>query len=82
MYPFKYLSDTNRIVSYLSYDLISCGNECKSLVEQILVLQERALRLIYFAETNDNAMPFLLARKVYLYTSSVYCESAQLLCYV
>ena len=78
MYPSKYLSDTNRIVSYLSYDLISWGNECKSLLDQILVLQKRALRLIYFAETNDNAMPFLLAQKIYLYASSVYCESAQL----
>ena len=78
MYPSKYLSDTNRIVSYLSYDLISWGNECKSLLDQILVLQKRTLRLIYFAETNDNAMPFLLAQKIYPYTSSVYCESAQL----
>ena len=67
LYPPKYLSDTNPIVSYLTYGLISWGNECKTFLDQILVLQKRALRLIYFAETNDHVIHFLLAQKFYLY---------------
>ena len=49
------------IVPYITYSLISWGNTCKTFLDQILVLQNRALRLIYFAETNDHAIPFLVS---------------------
>ena len=56
------------ITPYLTYGLISWGNACKTFLDQILVLQKRALRLIYFAETNDHVIPFLSMQKFYLYS--------------
>ena len=62
------------ITPYLTYGLISWGNACKTLLDQILVLQKRALRLIYFAETNDQAIPFFVNAKI-LPLQSLYYES-------
>ena len=63
------------IVPYITYGLISWGNACKTFLDQILVLQKRALRLIYFAETNDHAIPFFVKAKIlpvqFLYYESV-----------
>ena len=63
------------IVPYIAYGLISWGNECKTFLDQILVLQKRALRLIYFAETNDHAIPFVVKGKIlpvqFLYYESI-----------
>ena len=56
------------ITPYLTYGLISCGNACKTFLDQILVLQKRPLRLICFAETNADAIPFLSMQKFYLYS--------------
>ena len=52
------------IVPYITYGLISWGNACKTFLDQIHVLQKRALRLIYFAETNDHAIPFFVKAKI------------------
>ena len=63
------------IVPYITYGLISWGNACKTFLDQILVLQKRALRLIYFAETNDHAIPLFVKAKIlpiqFLYYESV-----------
>ena len=68
------------ITPYLTYGLISWGNACKTLLDQILVLQKRALRLIYFAETNDHAIPFIVNAKI-LPLQSLYYESVCSLMY-
>ena len=52
------------IAPYLTYGLISWGNACKTFLDQILVLQKRALRLIYFVETNDHVIPFFVNAKI------------------
>ena len=52
------------IVPYITYGLISWGNACKTFLDQI-----------YFAETNDNAIPFFVKAKIlpvqFLYYESV-----------
>ena len=47
---------------------------CKTFHDQNLVLQNRALHLIYFAETNDHAIPFFVNTKI-LPLQSLYYES-------
>ena len=78
--PPKYLLVTKIITPYLTYGLISWGNACKTFLDQILVLQKRALRLIYFAETNDHAIPFFVNAKI-LPLQSPYYESVCSLMY-
>ena len=68
------------ITPYVTYGLISWGNACKTFLDQILVLQKRALRLIYFAETNDHAIPFFVNAKI-LPLQSLYYESVCSLMY-
>ena len=68
------------VTNYLTYGLISCGNACKTFLDQILFLQKRALRLIYFAETNDHAIPFFVNAKI-LPLQSLYYESVCSLMY-
>ena len=68
------------ITPYLTYGLISWGNACKTFLDQILVLQKRALRLIYFAETNDHAIPFFVNAKI-LPLQSLYYKSVCSLMY-
>ena len=65
---------------WLTYGLISWGNARKTFLDQILVLQKRALRLIYFAETNDHAIPFFVNAKI-LPLQSLYYESVCSLMY-
>ena len=61
------------ITPYLTYGLISWGNACKTVRDQILVLQKRALRLIYFADTNDQAIPFLVnAKTLPIFTGCIF----------
>ena len=68
------------ITPYLTYGLISWGNACKTFRDQILALQKRALRLIYFAETNNHAIPFFVNTKI-LPLKSLYYESVCSLIY-
>ena len=51
-------------IKYLTYGLISWGNACNTFLDQIIVLQKRALRLIYFAETNEHVKPFFVNAKI------------------
>ena len=68
------------ITPYLTYGLISLGKACKTFHDQNLVLQNRALHLIYFAETNDHAIPFFVNAKI-LPLQSLYYESVCSLMY-
>ena len=68
------------ITPYLTYGLISWGNACKTFLDRILVLQKRALRLIYFTETNDHAIPYFVNAKI-LPLQSLYYESVCSLMY-
>ena len=52
------------ITSYSTYGLISCGNACKTYLDKILILQTRALRLIYSANRQDRAIPLFVNAKV------------------
>ena len=68
------------ITPYLTYGRISWGNACKTFLDQILVPPKRTLRLIYFAETNDHAIPFFVNAKI-LPLQSLYYESVCSLMY-
>ena len=72
MHPPKYLSVTNYTLSNLR-SFKAWDNACKTFLDQILALQKRALRLIYFAETNDHARPTLVNAK-FLTLQALYYE--------
>ena len=63
------------IHSYLTYGLAAWGQECKTYLNKILILQRRALRLLYFAVWHDHAIPLFLKANVlpitFLYYESV-----------
>ena len=49
---------------YLTYGLAVWGQACKTYLNKILILQERALRLLYFADLHDHAIPLFLEANV------------------
>ena len=58
------------------YGLISLGNDCKTYLDKILILQERALRLIYSANTQHDAIPSgLFVKAKVLILNVLYYES-------
>ena len=52
------------ILPYLSYGICVWGLAAKSYINKLLVLQKRALRLIYFAPSNAHAIPFFMETKI------------------
>ena len=57
------------------YGLISLGNDCKTYLDKILI-QERALRLIYSANTQHDAIPSgLFVKAKVLILNVLYYES-------
>ena len=60
---------------YLTYGLAAWGQACKTYLNKILILQKRALRLLYFADWHDHAIPLFLEANVlpitFLYYESV-----------
>ena len=53
------LSIYNSLISpYISYGLIAWGQASKSYLEKILILQKRAVRLIYFLPFRTHAIPY------------------------
>ena len=62
---------------YLTYGLAAWGQACKTYLNKILILQKRALRLLYFANWHDHAIPLFLEANVlpitflYLYYESI-----------
>ena len=45
---------------YLTYGLAAWGQACKNYLNKILILQKRALRMMYFAHRCDCAIPFFI----------------------
>ena len=66
------------IAPYITYELTSWGNASKTLLNKVLVLQKRALRLIYFAQARDHAIPF--SWKVIFYQLNFYDMRKLLTC--
>ena len=61
------------VTPYLTYGLIAWGQACKSHLEKLLKLQERALRFIYFSERNQHTIPLFIDAGV-LPLKSLYYE--------
>ena len=49
---------------YLSYGICVWGRAPKSYISKLLVLQKRALRLIYFAPVDTHAFPLFIKSKI------------------
>ena len=60
---------------YLTYGLAAWGQACKTYLNKVLILQKRALRLLYLADWYDHAIPLFLETNVlpitFLYYESV-----------
>ena len=52
------------VAPYLTYGLIAWGHACKSYLNKLLILQKRALRIMYFANRNDHAIPLFINANV------------------
>ena len=62
------------------YGLTSWGNASETLLNKVLVLQKRALRLIHFAQARKHAIPLFLKGKL-LQLKSLYYEKIANLMY-
>ena len=63
---------------YLIYGLAAQDQACKTYLNKILILQRRALRLLYFTDWHDYAIPVFLETNVPPITF-LYCESVSTL---
>ena len=65
------------ILPYLTYGLVAWGNASKNYLNKIVVLQKRVLRLIYFVDRKERAIPLFVNAKIlpitFLYYEAV-CE--------
>ena len=52
------------ILPYLTYGLVAWGNASKNYLNKIVVLQKRVLRLIYFVNREEHAIPLFLNAKI------------------
>ena len=52
------------ILPYISYGLIAWGNASNAYLNKILVLRKRVLRLIYFADRREDAIPLFVKAKI------------------
>ena len=57
---------------YLTYGLAAWGQACKTFLNKILILQKRALRLLYFSDWHNHAIPLFLEANVLPITSPYY----------
>ena len=49
---------------YISYGLLARGQTSKANLKKILILQKRALRLIYFANKREHAIPLFIRANI------------------
>ena len=54
---------TSLITPYITYGLITWGTASKTYLHKILLLQKRVLRLIYFVDKKDHAIPLFVKAK-------------------
>ena len=63
------------ILTYLTYGLVAWGNTSKNYLNKIVVLQKRVLRLIYFVDRKEHAIPLFVNAKIlpitFLYNEAV-----------
>ena len=52
------------ILPYLTYGLVAWGNASKNYLNKIVVLQKRVLRLIYFVNREEHAIPLFVNAKI------------------
>ena len=52
------------ILPYLTYGLVAWGNASKNYLNKIVVLQKRVLRLIYFVDRKERAIPLFVNAKM------------------
>ena len=52
------------ILPYLTYGLVAWGNASKNYLNKIVVLQKRVLRLIYFVDRKERAIPLFVNAKI------------------
>ena len=52
------------ILPHLTYGLAAWGQAAKTHLKKILVLQKRALRLMYFSEPRAHAVPLFISSKI------------------
>ena len=52
------------ILPYLTYGLVAWGNASKNYLNKIVVLQKRVLRLIYFVDRKEHAIPLFVNAKI------------------
>ena len=62
-------------MQYLSYGICVWGRAAKSYISKLLVLQKRALRLIYFAPRDTRAVPLFIKSKI-LPVNMIYFDTA------
>ena len=66
------------ILPHLTYGLAAWGQAAKTHFKKILVLQKRALRLMYFSEPRAHVVPLFISSKFYPY--KCYMLKKYLLC--
>ena len=52
------------ILPYLTYGLVAWGKASKNYLNKIVVLQKRVLRLIYFVDRKEHAIPLFVNAKI------------------
>ena len=52
------------ILPYITYGLLAWGNASNAYLNKILVLQKRVLRLIYFTDRREHAIPLFAKAKI------------------
>ena len=67
------------IAPYITYGLTSWGTASKTLLNKILVLQKRVLRLIHFAPVREHAIPLFLKAKLLPFEFQYYEKIANLM---
>ena len=64
------------ITLYLDNGICAWGAACKSQLNKLLVLQKRALRLIYFKQIRDHVVPLFIDSNVPLFLSFTFIGCA------
>ena len=59
---------------YLTYGIAVWGQACKTYLDKILVLQKRVMRMMYFSDRYDHAIPLFLDLRI-LPVTFLYCET-------
>jgi len=53
------------VAPYLTYGIIALGQAAKSNLRKILILQKRALRLMYFFPNRDHILPLFISSNIF-----------------